>query len=150
MSGTIISTVERRSERGDWYSFTPVEAFDLDGENDASGPFTIVRDGSVQVRFGGRGGAIIAATPDEDRAALVVASVRAMRDHWMRDYKKNDARPGAIPSTIIAVAQGAARTLTQGAAVRKTFGRIPAHKRVEAAPIIMSKAEEKFAPKPTK
>jgi hypothetical protein len=150
MSGTSPSTfctIERPTERGDWYAFLSPSAFDLDGENDASGPFTLVREiegvERVQVRFGGRGGAIIASTPDADREALVVASVRAMRAHWQKDYKKNDARPGAIPSTIIALAQGAARTLAQGASVRKTLGLLPASRRVQNAQAILEKAAEK-------
>lgn len=136
----------RKTDRGDWYASLSVSAFDGEnGENDAEGSFTRVVEGTVSVRFGGRGGAIIAATPDEARASLVVASVRKMREVWGKSYKKNDARPGAIPSTVIALAEGSAKTLAQGAYARKLLGSVPASRRVTVAPKALEKTAEKFS-----
>jgi len=141
-----VATITRPATRGDWFAIAPLSAFDTDDGNDASGAFvTVIGDGAdatVRVRFGGRGGAIIAATPDADRAALVVASVRAMRN--VPDTYRNDARPGAIPSTVVAIATGTARNIADGATVRNTFGRIPASRRVARTADVFHAASDAF------
>lgn len=140
--------IVRPSARGDWYATIAASAFVADdGTADASGPFVrIVGDGddaTASIRFGGRGGAMIAATPDDGtRAAVVVASVRAMRA--VPASYRNDARPGAIPSPVVAIAMGTARNIRDGAAIRRTLGRIPASRRVANVPRVTAAASAKF------
>lgn len=139
---SVVCTIDRPTTRGDWYARLSADAFATDDGNDASGAFATVIDGNVTVRFGGRGGAMIAAVPDADRASVVVASVRAMRNA-PRTYR-NDARPGAIPSPIVSVAMGIARNVRDGAAIRATIGRVPASRRVDATPRIAAMASDKW------
>lgn len=144
--------IVRPHARGDWYASAPVSAFDVIGDdgatvNDAVGSFVRVigdgADATVSIRFGGRGGAMIAAVPDDGaRCAVVVASVRAMRTA-PASYR-NDARPGAIPSPIVSIAMGIARNVRDGAAVRTTIGRIPASRRVANVPRVAAAASAKF------
>lgn len=132
--------VTRDSPRGDWHVAVPVAAFGPDGENDAEGLFVRLDGETAHVRFGAAGGTIVAATPDAERATLVVASVREMRKAVASGYE-NDARKGAIPSTVVAVAAGATKTLAGGAKVRMKLKKLAAPKRVAAALGILADAE---------
>lgn len=140
--------ITRETARGDWHASLPASAFNLPkGKNDAEGQFvTLVGEAdadvatkTAQVRFGGRGGAVIASTPEKDMPGLIVASVREMRKQTAAGYE-NDARPGAIPSTVVAIASKAVKDLTGGAGVRAALGRVPASQRPEKAQDILAEA----------
>lgn len=142
-------SITRETARGDWHAVLSASSFGPKGKNDAEGQFvTLVgeKDAEVttktaQVRFGGRGGAIIASTPAKDQASLIVASVREMRKATANGYE-NDARPGAIPSTVVSIAAKAVKNLTGGAKVRAALGRVPSSQRVEKAPQILADAAQ--------
>lgn len=145
---TPVATITRPTTRGDWIAVCDAGAFTDD--TPASGAFTTVipapdadTPGTVRVRFGGRAGAMVAAIPDDNRAAVVVASVAAMRDDMGTGYA-TFARPGAIDSPAVARGIGIARDRSDGSAVRDDIGRIAASRRVDNAPAVAARAAESF------
>lgn len=139
----MVCDIIRPTARGDWFATLPIAAFDAAGVDIDAGYVARADDTTARVRFGGRAGAMIAAVPDDRRAAIVVASVVAFRAH-MADGYATFARAGAIDSPAVAAGSRIAPDRTGGSAVRDAIGRYPASRRVAMAPGVADAAADKF------